>query len=198
MLQFYIMTTREIYEKIKFVSQDELNSLDMSTERDTTTKMTVFALYYEYPAGREHYRLLKYISKLFQGEKLFDIGTNNGVSAIALSNEKSNHIHSYDVVYFHETALINESNITFYVENVLDKPEVLNETRFIMLDTDHDGKFENIFYDHLISSGYKGILFCDDIHLNPQMESFWNRITHEKVDLTSIGHNTGSGLVIFK
>ena len=29
MLQFYIMTTREIYEKIKFVSQDELNSLDM-------------------------------------------------------------------------------------------------------------------------------------------------------------------------
>ncbi len=94
------MTTREIYEKIKSVSQEDLNSLDMSTERDTTTKMTVFALYYEYPAGREHYRLLKYISKLFQGEKLFDIGTNNGVSAIALSNEKTNHIHSYDVVYF--------------------------------------------------------------------------------------------------
>ena len=67
-----------------------------------------------------------------------------------------------------------------------------------MLDTDHDGKFENIFYDHLISSGYKGILFCDDIHLNPHMESFWNRITHEKVDMTSIGHNTGSGLVIFE
>ncbi len=80
----------------------------------------------------------------------------------------------------------------------MDTPEVLNETRFIMLDTDHDGKFENIFYDHLISSGFKGILFCDDIHLNPHMESFWNRITHEKVDLTSIGHNTGSGLVIFE
>jgi hypothetical protein len=176
------MTTREIYEKIKSVSNDELDALDMSTERDTTNKMTVFALYYEYPSGREHYRLLKYISGLFQGEKLFDIGTNNGVSAIALSNEKSNHIHSYDVVYFHETEFIKEPNITFYVKNVLDTPEVLNETRF----------------DHLISSGFKGILFCDDIHLNPHMESFWNRITHEKVDLTSIGHNTGSGLVIFE
>ena len=56
------MTTREIYEKIKSVSNDELDALNMSTERDTTNKMTVFALYYEYPSGREHYRLLKYIS----------------------------------------------------------------------------------------------------------------------------------------
>jgi predicted O-methyltransferase YrrM len=192
------MTTREIYEKIKSVSQEELNLIDMSTEKHITSKMSVFALYYEYPSGKEHYRLLKYISRQYKNENIFDIGTNNGVSALALSHEKSNHVNSYDIVYFHETEFIKESNITFNVSNILDTSEVLNNTKFIMLDTNHDGTFEKLFYEHLTNSNYKGLLFCDDIHLNPEMEVFWNSIRHEKVDLTSIGHNTGSGLVIFE
>jgi hypothetical protein len=38
----------------------------------------------------------------------------------------------------------------------------------------------------------------DDIHLNDDMKLFWNNITEEKYDLTSIGHWSGTGLVVFK
>lgn len=197
MLQRIDMTVKDIYKKIKSVTIQELNELDMTSEREITSKMTTFALYYEYPAGKEHYRLLKYISRLFTNENLFDIGTDNGMSALALSSETSNTIYSYDIVFREEVQYVTRPNIIFNIQNILESPELLSDTKFIMLDTYHDGIFENIFYDYLVMSKFNGILLCDDIHLNDEMKMFWNRITQEKFDITLIGHNTGTGLVLF-
>ena len=104
------------------------------------------------------------------------------------------------VNYFHHNhnRLITKINIEFNMKNVLDDANVLTSTRFIMLDTNHDGIFENQFYSKLKEINYKGILFLDDIHLNPMMKIFWDGITEEKYDLTSKGHNTGTGIVIFE
>lgn len=192
------MTDREILEKILKVSNNKLNSLDLTHNNYMIDKMTSFALYYHYPSGQEHYRFLSFISKLYDNETLYDIGTNNGCSAIALSENNSNVVKTYDIVDYKNPGVITKSNIIFYLENIVDNIEVLKETRFIMLDANHDGVFENIFYNKLKEINYRGLLFLDDIHLNSDMKKFWGDILEEKYDLTIKGHNTGSGLVVFK
>ena len=50
----------------------------------------------------------------------------------------------------------------------------------------------------LIEMDFKGILLLDDIHLNPEMQSFWDWIpVGRKVDLTRLGHHSGTGAVLF-
>ena len=67
----------------------------------------------------------------------------------------------------------------------------------IMLDTDHDGVFEEAFYSFLKSSNFSGILLLDDIHLCDEMKQFWAAITEPKYDITEYGHFSGTGLVCF-
>jgi hypothetical protein len=67
-----------------------------------------------------------------------------------------------------------------------------------MLDTYHNGDFEQEFVDHLIKIKYKGLVMFDDIYLNYEMRKFWEGLKNEKFDLTEIGHFSGTGLVIFK
>lgn len=192
------LETREILNKILNLKTEDLDKIDVSHNDEILKKMSVFALYFHYPAGREHYRLLTKISEFFNDELLYDIGSNNGCSALALSENKKNTIMSYDIMYFEETEHIKKPNVKFHVDNILHHPNFHKNTRFIMLDTDHNGTFENIFYNFLKKFEYKGLLFCDDIYLNNEMKSFWNSISQEKYDITHLGHNTGSGLVIFE
>ena len=46
---------------------------------------------------KEHYRLLAYLSTLFNDQILFDVGTLKGYSALALSYNRANKIVSYDI-----------------------------------------------------------------------------------------------------
>jgi hypothetical protein len=146
---------------------------------------------------KEHYRLIAYLSTLFNDAVIFDIGTNLGYSAIALSYNPSNHVISYDI---HDCREIGDAasltNIEFNVGNVL-KDDRLVKADLIMLDTNHDGGFENEAYRYFQRIGFKGLLFLDDIHLNPPMEAFWAQITEPKEDITDLGHWSGSGIVDF-
>lgn len=77
-------------------------------------------------------------------------------------------------------------------------PALINSCDLFYLDIDpHEGASEAHFYHHLIKIGFRGLLLCDDIHLNPGMKAFWTRITHPKYDLRDRAHNTGTGLVSF-
>lgn len=193
------MTNREILNKILEIKNEELDVIDLTHNDEILSKLKTFAFYFHSPSGRDHYRLLSHISKFYDNELLYDIGSNNGCSALALSENNSNQIKSYDINFHDGVQYVIKNNIEFFLKNVLDESHFPNNCRFIMLDTDHDGKFEKIFYDYLIDKGYKGLLFLDDIHLNDDMRNFWdNIIKEEKYDLTSIGHNTGSGIVIFE
>ena len=53
-----------------------------------------------------------------------------------------------------------------------------------------------LILDFLIDNNWHGKLLLDDINLNQEMKNFWNGISHEKYDLTDIGHWSGTGLVI--
>lgn len=146
---------------------------------------------------KEHYRLLAHLSTLYSDHTLFDVGTLKGYSALALSYNNSNRVISYDIEDLKE---LNDAqsltNIEYRIGNVLDDPRLLSAP-VILLDTYHDGFFENEFYQFLRKNNYKGLLVLDDIHLNNPMREFWKRIEEPKEDLTDIGHWSGTGIVDF-
>ena len=55
-----------------------------------------FKNYFLEAPGKEHYRLLSYISTLYNGVTILDIGTYKGCSALALSFNPSNKVVSFD------------------------------------------------------------------------------------------------------
>lgn len=194
------LTDREILEEIIKVSNSKLDNMDLTHNDYMLKNMLSFAQHFHCPSGREHYRLLSFISKLYNNEILCDIGTCNGCSAISLSEESTNIVKTFDIFDYKEPGVITKFNIEFYMKNLLNDNDnsVLKNTRFIMLDLNHDGVLENQFYSKLKEINYKGILFLDDIHLNPDMILFWDKISEEKYDLTSKGHCSGTGVVIFE
>jgi len=155
--------------------------------------------YFMSKSGQEHYRLLAHISQTNDLVDILDIGTLKGCSALAFSVNQSNKVFSFNTgneFDLNYTPL----NAEFIIDDILNGEynEVILGSKYIMLDTYHDGTFEKEFYDHLVSINYKGYLLLDDIHLNFEMERFWGSITKEKYDITNIGHITGTGVVYFK
>jgi hypothetical protein len=152
--------------------------------------------YFHLKSGREHYRLLAYVSTLYNNQIIFDVGTNKCMSALALSYNKSNKVKTYDIV-----KLLPQNPVVDNIEYILGdstKDNDLMNCPLIFLDVDHDGTYENIFYEHLKNINWKGILILDDIHLNDEMKNFWNMIEEKKYDITNIGHWSGTGLVVFE
>jgi hypothetical protein len=181
-------------DKILKVTAEDLNAINLSKYLKSTDDLGFPKGWFYMDAGLEHYRLLAYISTLYNAVTLLDIGSYQGSSAIALSFNKKNKVISYDIEHQLEIAEIKIPNIQFIKGNVL-KYEIASP--FIMLDTYHDGDFEQEFADHLLKINYKGLVMFDDIHLNNEMSNFWNGLKKEKYDLTHIGHHTGTGIVIY-
>lgn len=188
-------------QKILSVTNEYLDSIDFNKYSDLIQVNNEYYWYMKSRSGKEHYRLLSYISSLFHNETLLDIGTNRGFSAIALADNKSNKVISYDIEQYDTIPKIKSSNlysnIEFKLGNFLEM-EDLNKTNFIMLDTAHDGFFEEEVINHLKKIKWSGILLMDDInHTFIKLKEVWQDIDLEKYDLTKLGHYSGTGMVIF-
>jgi hypothetical protein len=177
---------------------NEINSIDLNN-LSNLVKNDEHRGYFLGNAGDEHYRLLAYISTLFDNVSLIDIGTYKGNSSIALSYNQTNTVHSFDLVDSKDLHSF-PVNINYYLDDVLknEYKQLILHSPFILLDTDHDGTFEHKFHNYLIDIQYKGYLMLDDIKLNNEMQHYWNSITEEKYDISQMGHWSGTGLVIFK
>ena len=158
-----------------------------------------FKSYFLSLPGREHYRLLAYISTLYENTTLIDIGTYKGCSALALSYNKKNTVFSFDVDGSTKNISQNPINTAFVVDDILKEKykKLIMSSPFILLDTNHNGDFEAQFHSYLESIGWKGILLLDDINLNDPMKEYWKQIKQKKIDMTIFGHWSGTGLVIF-
>jgi hypothetical protein len=191
----------EKLNKILNVSNQELDTIDtsyissyMNIIKNNDLQHDPF--YFHDRSGKEHYRFLIFVSKIYENETLFDVGTNKCMSALALSFNKMNKVKTYDIIQ-----LYPENPTVENVEYILGdstKDSDLSKCPLIFLDVDHDGLYENVFYNHLREINWKGILLLDDIHLNEPMRYFWNNITEDKYDMTHVGHWSGTGLVHFK
>ena len=144
----------------------------------------------------EHYKLLAYFASLYDNTTIYDLGSYRGHSGIALASNPNNQIISYDIGYFLEYAR-QPSNVEWRIGNFYRDKELSNSP-LIMMDLDpHDGLQEALVFNYLENKEYKGTVILDDIHLNEDMEKFWQNIKQDKVDATKYGHHSGTGIVFF-
>lgn len=190
-------------------SQKVLNALDLSVfagrfvnDNDREEFMG--------PAGNQHYRLLAWLSTQFYGRDIIDIGTHKGSSALALSYSGANTVHTFDI----DDRLAQEWKMTkwanrdiqFHKENLWDPAtrsawrDRLLASAVIFMDIDpHDGPMELEMYRWLKAEGYQGLLVCDDIwYFKGMRDAFWYHVEEsDKVDVTRVGHWSGTGIVRF-
>jgi len=148
----------------------------------------------------EHYRILTYISNLYNNEIIIDAGTCQGHSCLALAQNLNNLIYTYDIVPKNlDYITLKYKNVSKFIKDInLESDHILEKAKIILLDIDpHDGKIEKIFYDKICNTKFSGFLICDDINLNQGMIDFWNSINKEKYDVTDIGHWSGTGIINF-
>ena len=109
---------------------------------------------------------------------------------------------SYDVVDIFPDDHItvkNKCNVQF---RCMDCLEDLNEgliqsTDLICIDIDHRGFYEKDIMCLLHKYKYKGLVVIDNILISHAMKNFWEEIQLPKYIVTSVGHWTGTGIVVF-
>jgi hypothetical protein len=175
---------------MKLPTNQELDALDM--EQFAAYIDEDYKDYFRWASGKEHYRLLFWLSDKIQGP-VYDIGTHRGMSSLALSGMKSPVI-SYDI---NPQVRVKNPWVDHRVKNPLEDIDEIAKAGFVMYDTTHDGHTERQFFRALCDAGFSGTILFDDIHLNKEMESFWADLVYpQKYDITGIGHGSGTGVLV--
>lgn len=180
------------------ITNNELDSINLELESKKINSIGHQGEFIE-KSGLGHYRLFSHISLKNDNITILEIGTFMGCSALAFGINRTNTVYSFNI--YNQLDLNNvPENINFVIDDILKEEyvDLILKSKYIMLDTFHDGTFERMFLNHLNKIEYKGFLLLDDIHLNDEMKLFWSEINLKKFDITSIGHYSGTGLVIFE
>ena len=163
-------------------------------------------LYNRYPG--EHYRLLKAMVTLLEPESVVEIGTFTGMGSFALAQAARGRLHTFDVVPWRNfESHLSDSDfsggrVIQHLADLADPDQfkihqpLLDASTFIFLDGPKDGSFEARLLAQLtrLSPCAGRILVIDDIRFVNMVDN-WNAIASPKLDLTSFGHWSGTGLV---
>jgi predicted O-methyltransferase YrrM len=149
--------------------------------------------------GGEHYQLLTYLSSILEGQSIIDAGTYQGLSCLCLAQNKANKVFTYDISPVNAPFLQNYQNVTIITKDInRESHDVLKSSKVILLDVDpHDGQQEEVFSRLLKEINYEGFVIADDIHLNPNMQFWWDSLEERCYDVTDIGHVTGTGIICY-
>lgn len=158
----------------------------------------------------EHYRLLAAIVSLLSPSEVIEIGTFKGHGALALSTgHEGAHITTYDIVPWsriEETAFLTSDFSNNRIEQRigdLGDPEyrraqldVLSASDILFIDGPKDGHWEQDTIPELLSSltDRRRLVIIDDIRLLPMVQ-LWRDLPFPKLDITSLGHWSGTGLL---
>lgn len=158
--------------------------------------------YFELEAGKEHYKLLAYLSTQMTCKRILDIGCYLGQSSCAMSISEGKEIVTIDVVDClpdDVTTVKQRTNVSCIFDttylNYL--PTIVLGCDLIVLDIDHTGMHERLILQKLRDCGYTGMVVLDDIHLNNMMRAFYRDIPELKIDISKYGHWSGTACVIF-
>lgn len=160
----------------------------------------------------EHYRLLNAIVRVAGAKKVVEIGTFTGMGTLALQDGIDDiSIVTYDIIEWDKLPLpshfdksdidgrrINQvigdlSDDVFFSKNI----NILNEAEIIFMDAPKDDVFEYKMaekFSRLSPSNNPKFLIIDDIQFI-NMIDFWRSINSPKLDISSFGHWSGTGIV---
>ena len=161
----------------------------------------------------EHYRLLAGFVQVLKPELIIEIGTSTGLSALCLKRflPPNGKIATFDIVPWREypaTALkADDFEDQKLVQHVADLSidstmqkyaSLVQKAELIFIDAAHDGKLEEQILANLKKVPFrkKAYILLDDIRVWTMLKT-WREIPFPKVDLTSFGHWSGTGLVEF-
>lgn len=154
----------------------------------------------------EHYKLLRGVSEVMKPKLVVEIGTWVGMSALALSKFAEKTI-TYDVRQwdsFKKTFLLAEDfehKIEQRVGNLLEDKffnlqiEIFKDADLIFLDAPKDGNFEQKLLSKILPLlKSESILILDDIKFINMLD-IWEKLEFPRIDLSSFGHSSGTGIV---
>lgn len=158
----------------------------------------------------EHYRLLAALVHELQPHRVVEVGTACGLSALSLrvGMPPGGQVVTYDLrpwSSFPDTALLpadfrsgaleqrigDLSELAFFAR----ERATIAGAGLIFLDGPKDGKFEPWLLPRLLATAPKGALLVLDDTRCLNMLQCWRDLEAPKLDLTSFGHWTGTGLV---
>jgi predicted O-methyltransferase YrrM len=159
----------------------------------------------------EHYRLLAALVKLLQPQSVIEVGTFRGLSALALKRflPADGKINTFDVVPWdsiRETCLhpedFEDDRLRQQIGDLSDAAvfelhrSLIQQTELLFVDGPKDGVFERKLLQQLETVDFHKplLLVMDDIRFW-NMLATWQDIARPKLDLTSFGHWSGTGLV---
>jgi len=188
------MSSTAIRKKTIKIDKDAVRKLDISALESISLNRNDWL-----SAGQSEYRLYAWLSSQFNNSVILDVGTRTGGSALALSYNDSNQVISYDLME-QGASQIQKENITFKIQDFRED-DTLDWKRIsiIMIDVDpHDGVQEVEMMEFLKEKNWKGIMLLDDIGPGwPEVQDMWDAIEEPKIDVTEVGHMSGTGLVNF-
>jgi predicted O-methyltransferase YrrM len=164
---------------------------------------------FEWPG--EHYRLLASLVRLVKPGLVVEIGTYTGHSALAMIDNMAAgaRLATFDIVRWNEfanTLLVDEDfadgRLVQLIADLSDPEQVqvhaslLRGADIVFVDASKDGSFERRLLANLETVGLKrgALVVFDDIRLW-NMLGIWRGIERPKLDLTSLGHYSGTGIV---
>lgn len=162
----------------------------------------------------EHYALLTALTAVTEAKNIVEVGTERGLSALALIKglKGEGKIITYDIVpwsNFEDTCL---TQADFKSEKLVQKLDdlsdedlfeqnrsILENSELIFLDGPKDGQMEFKLFQLFETLNFKNppLIIVDDIRL-VNMIPLWRSITRPKLDMTSFGHWSGTGLIRWK
>jgi predicted O-methyltransferase YrrM len=159
----------------------------------------------------EHYKLLAGLVEVLQPEVVIEIGTATGLSALTLLERlpAAGRVVTFDVVPWQQYpgAVLRAGDFASgrLVQHIADLAdpavaathrELLESADLIFMDAAKDGQMERSFIALFESLRFEGtpVALYDDIRLWNMLD-IWRGIRRPKLDLTSFGHWSGTGLV---
>lgn len=159
----------------------------------------------------EHYRLLAALVQELNARNVVEIGTFTGLSALGMLCylPVDAQLTTFDIIPWDKipgTFLTPTDFASGKLNQIvcdLKDPEncrihasLFQRAEIIFIDGPKDGVFEQRLLDNFASIGLQPhtLLVFDDIRIWNMLET-WRRIPYPKLDITSIGHFTGTGLV---
>lgn len=158
----------------------------------------------------EHYRLLAALVSILKPAVAVEIGTFQGAGALALAaGHPDTKVVTYDIIPWPDiprSALRAEDFASGRVEQRIgdlgepayldSQAETLRSADVIFIDGPKDGAWEQRAFGRILSrlTDRRRLVVFDDIRLVPMLQ-IWRDMPFSKLDATSLGHWSGTGLI---